>query len=66
MTGRYELWTFPVRIEAEGAPVKIVQLNAGEATAVFKKTARGARSRSSCRRREQGNRMSLASTLARL
>ena len=35
MEGRYELWTFPVRIAAEGAPVKIVELKTGGAT-IFK------------------------------
>ncbi len=35
--GRYELWTFPIRIEGEGAPVvKNVVLKAGDAV-VFKK-----------------------------
>jgi hypothetical protein len=32
MEGRYELWAFPVRIAAEGAPVKIVELKAGGVT----------------------------------
>lgn len=50
MSGRYELWTFPVRIAAEGAPVKIVVLKVGDRT-IFKRTARGARSRCCCRRR---------------
>jgi hypothetical protein len=35
MEGRYELWTFPLRIAAEGAPVKIVELKTGGAT-IFK------------------------------
>ncbi len=37
IAGRYELWTFPIRIEGEGAPVvKNVVLKAGDAV-VFKK-----------------------------
>lgn len=35
MEGRYELWTFPVRIAAAGAPVKIVELKTG-GVSIFK------------------------------
>src|SRR5207249_4706479 len=36
MTGRYELWTYPVQISADGAPIKIVVLKVGSAT-IYKK-----------------------------